>query len=795
MSKEQIEIMNWSAGKSLAIRQIGVDLERPAQPNRFAMRIKQFPIFLLLCFAAGWSAGCGGDVHMRAQKQLNSAQQHIKGNKPNEALIELRRAIQLDPKLAEAHFEMGKVFLAKGNVGPAFRELSIAVKLNPGLREPQELIADILLRAGEIDAAKDKAEFILREWPGDKVATLIQAEAQIATSQLDTAKALLKQVADEDPDNVRALFDSALIYLHEKEWDKAEANLSRAGMLAPDQVAPMVLLGRSLEARGQADRAQQILERFAQSQPNSVAAQLVLADFYNRQNRLPEAELLLKRIRDLGEQDPNVRGILAQFYLASDRKPEAEVEYKKILAADPKDHLNAMRLADLYYGEKRFGEARAIIDKVLREDSHNIQALTARGMLNLDANASDAAISDFQQTLKIDPNFTTPKFHLARAYFQKGSLEQAKVALAEIIQQDPKAITALSFLAELEVKTNQFDAALEHAEKAAALDPKFAPATILVSQLLVRKGQLRPAEDKLRKLLPTLQDPRLLEQAIPTLAAIDLAQKNYADVDKLAHLGLEADPKSTIYLSLLAQPDLMQKQPDIGIAKIQAYLRQNPWAGGYDFLGQVAAQNGKMALAEEALKKAVELDPNLATASLNLGSVYALKGDQQQAISVLEALASKNSNDVLSRTRLAQVYESQGEWTKAQGLYENILKTDSNNIVVKNNLAWLYANHDGNLDLAQKLAEDAKQAEPDNTSVSDTLAWIYIKKGAYLPAVRYLEDCISKSPGNATFQYHLGLAYYKLGQMDAAKRPLQIAAANLPPAQAEEARKLLVTIR
>lgn len=787
--------MSWSLPKSLATVEIVVDSEHSRPHYSFAMKIRQFPIFVLLCFAAGWSAGCGGDVHTRAQKQLSSARQHIQANKPNEALIELRRATQLEPKFADAHFEMGKVFLAKGNVGPAFRELSIAVKLNPGLREAQELIADILLRAGEVDAAKDKAEFILREWPGDKVATLILGEAQIATSQFASAKALLKQVTERDPENARALVDSALIYLHEKEWDKAEANLSRAGMLAPDQVAPMVLLGRSLEARGQADRAQQILEQFAHSQPNSVAAQLVLADFYNRQRRLPEAELLLKRIRDIGAQDPNVRGILAQFYIAWDRKPEAEVEYKKILAAEPKDHLNAMRLADLYYGEKRFGEAREIIDKVLREDSHNIQALTARGMLNLEANASDAAISDFQQALKIDPNFTTPKFHLARAYFQKGSLEQAKVALTEIIQQDPKAIVALSFLAELEVKTNQFDGALEHAEKAAALDPKFAPAIVLVSQLLVRKGDLRPAEDKLRRLLPDLHDRRLLEQAIPTLAAIDLVQKNYADVDRLAHLGLEADPNSTVYLALLAQPEMMQKQPDSGIAKIQAYLRQNPWAGGYDFLGQVAAQSGKLGLAEEALKKALELDPNLTSASLDLGSVYALKGDQQQAVSVLEALTSKNNNDVLSHSRLAQVYESQGEWSKAQRLYESILKTDNNNIVVKNNLAWLYANHDGNLDVAQKLAEDAKQAAPDNASISDTLAWIYIKKGAYLPAVRYLEDCISKSPGNATFQYHLGLAYYKLGQMDAAKRPLQIAAASLPPAQAEEARKLLVTIR
>jgi len=376
----------------------------------------------------------------------------------------------------------------------------------------------------------------------------------------------------------------------------------------------------------------------------------------------------------------------------------------------------------------------------------------------------------------------------------KVNFEQAKVTLEEVLKRDPKSIPALLSLAELESQTGQIDQALNHATQIIVLSPDFAPAKVMIAELSVRQGNLKTAVTDLRNLLPQLQDKWLRERALSTLARVDVIEKNYAEIGHLADVAFKGDPKSNTGLSLLALSYVVRKQPAQAVTAVQGYLEHTPWAGGYDLLGRVALDSGNVPLADQAFKKALELDPTQRSASLGLAAVYIAKGDLPQARSMYESLASKDANDIEALTRLGHIYESQGAWDKAQSTYERVLRIDANNALVKNNLAWLYANHAGNLDVALKLAEEAKEAAPDNPTVTDTLAWIYVKKGTLEPAVRFLKECLEKTPGDANCRYHLGVAYYQSGEMPQAKQSLQAALAKLPASDADDARKLLTTI-
>jgi Flp pilus assembly protein TadD len=57
--------------------------------------------------------------------------------------------------------------------------------------------------------------------------------------------------------------------------------------------------------------------------------------------------------------------------------------------------------------------------------------------------------------------------------------------------------------------------------------------------------------------------------------------------------------------------------------------------------------------------------------------------------------------------------------------------------------------------------------------VSDTLGWVCYKKGIPSLAVRIFRESVSKSPKNATYQYHLGLAEAKSGNRDEARKALE----------------------
>ena len=210
------------------------------------------------------------------------------------------------------------------------------------------------------------------------------------------------------------------------------------------------------------------------------------------------------------------------------------------------------QLADLYYGSNRSTEALALLNRVLKEDPHNPQALTGRGLIELNNKQVDQALADFQEAVKVDPAANGPKLRMAQAYVAKGNFEQAKATLQTVLQRDPKSVPALLALAELENDTGHSDDALNHAKQILAIDPHFLPAKLMADTLLLRQGDTKVAGPELRAMLPSLTDKWMRDRAIGALAQLDVTEKNYQDLRRLADIEFAADPKSTQGLGLLA---------------------------------------------------------------------------------------------------------------------------------------------------------------------------------------------------------------------------------------------------
>jgi tetratricopeptide (TPR) repeat protein len=77
----------------------------------------------------------------------------------------------------------------------------------------------------------------------------------------------------------------------------------------------------------------------------------------------------------------------------------------------------------------------------------------------------------------------------------------------------------------------------------------------------------------------------------------------------------------------------------------------------------------------------------------------------------------------------------------------------------------------------------------------DTLGWIYYLKGSYLNAIAEFQDSLKLTPDKAEINFHLGMAYYKNNQVDAAKEYLE-KALKIDPAfdGAKEAQRVLKEI-
>ena len=80
-------------------------------------------IWLSIIAACILAAGCSRNPQVVKQKYLDKGHSYFIAGKYREAIIEYENAIQVDPKLAQAHYELAECYLKQGNWRDAYEEL------------------------------------------------------------------------------------------------------------------------------------------------------------------------------------------------------------------------------------------------------------------------------------------------------------------------------------------------------------------------------------------------------------------------------------------------------------------------------------------------------------------------------------------------------------------------------------------------------------------------------------------------------------------------------------------------
>jgi tetratricopeptide (TPR) repeat protein len=260
------------------------------------------------------------------------------------------------------------------------------------------------------------------------------------------------------------------------------------------------------------------------------------------------------------------------------------------------------------------------------------------------------------------------------------------------------------------------------------------------------------------------------------MAQLRTSQKRYADAEKYYRQALSIDPNSTQALRGLVALFVGEKQLDKAIAEVSDMIAKAPENSAYYtleatfLLGRKPPEFNK---AETDLLKASDLNKSDATPLLLLAEVYTSQGAADKAESSVQDAIQHNPKDPRAYFLSAAIEERQGNWQKAQELYQRTLQVQPDFPLASNNVAYLMLEHGGNSDVALTFAQTARQKLPDNPSVADTLAWAYYKKGIYNLSIGLLEEAIKKAPDNASFHYHLGLAYQKADEKSKAKAHLE----------------------
>ena len=127
-------------------------------PSRAARRVSAV---LTVSLALGLTVGCHRDPNKQKQKYLESGKRFAEQGKLGEARIQFANALKVDRNFAEAHYQLSKIFMKQGSVGPAYGELMRTVDLQPGNVQARIDLGNMLVAGKQADRAADQAKAIL----------------------------------------------------------------------------------------------------------------------------------------------------------------------------------------------------------------------------------------------------------------------------------------------------------------------------------------------------------------------------------------------------------------------------------------------------------------------------------------------------------------------------------------------------------------------------------------------------------------------------------------------------------
>ena len=187
--------------------------------NQTKKRLSLLLYLLFVCTLFLSLSGCSTEA--KKERHWKKGEQYSSENKLQEAILEYKNVIQLDPKDANAHFKLGLTYLKAGLVREGYREISKTVELNPGMIDAQNQLGYLYLLGGDRKKAKERAEIVIAKDANNSLAHLLLSHIHIAERNLDGAIAEAKK-AVEGNSKLEAYLQLAKINLLKGDLPQAE---------------------------------------------------------------------------------------------------------------------------------------------------------------------------------------------------------------------------------------------------------------------------------------------------------------------------------------------------------------------------------------------------------------------------------------------------------------------------------------------------------------------------------------------------------------------------------------------
>jgi tetratricopeptide (TPR) repeat protein len=318
---------------------------------------------------------------------------------------------------------------------------------------------------------------------------------------------------------------------------------------------------------------------------------------------------------------------------------------------------------------------------------------------------------------------------------------------------DPKSPVIGERLAEMYWKAQRQHDAVAEAQEILKRDPNDVPTRRLLARIYLRLlgdlsangGQSEIAARAIEQYKEIYRlEPSDTESAL-WLARLYRLRNDHDKAEEVLRGILKGDPDDEPAIEQLTQLLLDEGKSPEAIALLEGMTSHTPSPVLLDLLGDAYTQTKDLAKAEDAYRRASEIDPSELSHLRGLGQTLLAEEKYPEALVVYQKLADLMPDDADVYLRTAQIYREMHQLDHAE---ENLLK--------------------------------ARQYAPGSLEVMYNEAMLYQAQGRYEDAIRVLSDAISGVKGQSAVlpsrRRSLAVLYQELGQLYRDRQSYQAAA-------------------